>query len=126
MIIRIVMAIVIGLIICSNPISVSAAENSALFLHKTPFEYPGEAAKNNWEGKVTLLISITNEGTVSDVKIQESSGYEILDDAAKDNVKKWRFIPARNQDNQSIASEMPLDVSFYLNKKATYIYDALG
>jgi protein TonB len=108
------MAIVIGLMICSNTILVSAAESSALIIHQTPFEYPREAAKNNWEGKVTLLISITNKGNVSEVIIQKSSGYEILDDAAKDNVKKWRFIPARNQDNQSIASEMPLDVSFYL------------
>lgn len=114
MIIRIVMAIVIGLMIYSNPILVSAAERSALAIHKTPFEYPSEAAKNRWEGKVTLLISINNEGTVTEVVIQKSSDYEILDDAAKDNVKNWRFIPARNQDNQTIASVMPLDVLYYL------------
>jgi protein TonB len=35
------------------------------------------------------------EGRAGEVKLQSSSGYEILDNAAIQTVKTWKFAPAR-------------------------------
>ncbi len=44
--------------------------------------YPIEARRNNIEGQLRMLVAIQADGTIREVKILESSGYSILDDAA--------------------------------------------
>jgi protein TonB len=47
------------------------------------------------EGKVLLKVFVSREGGVLNIEISQSSGYEILDNAALEAVKNWRFVPAR-------------------------------
>ena len=55
--------------------------------------YPRLAERRGWTGTVVLLIDVTVDGTVSGVRIESSSGYDILDQAAVTAVRGWRFRP---------------------------------
>lgn len=51
--------------------------------------YPLRAIENNWQGKSVLLVKIIN-GKTSDVIIEETSGYQILDSSAIRAIKKLK------------------------------------
>lgn len=57
--------------------------------------YPLVARRMGYHGKVVLNVEVLAEGKAGQVLLQESSGYEILDKAALQTVKTWRFSPAR-------------------------------
>lgn len=58
-----------------------------------PPAYPRLAERRGWTGTVVLLIDVAADGSVSDVTIESSSGYEVLDEAAVSAVRGWRFQP---------------------------------
>ena len=53
--------------------------------------YPLIARINKWEGQVILHATLNTEGKVVNVVIQTSSGYEVLDKAAVNAIKKWEI-----------------------------------
>jgi len=57
--------------------------------------YPLIARKRGYQGVVILKVKVLKDGTVGEIKIKKSSGYKILDKAAVEEVKKWKFIPAK-------------------------------
>jgi len=50
--------------------------------------YPPIARKMGWEGRVLLSITLREDGSLKDVKVLESSGYQVLDKNAVDTVKR--------------------------------------
>jgi protein TonB len=44
--------------------------------------YPPQARDAGWEGNTKMSLNIACDGTLKEVKILQSSGYKILDDAA--------------------------------------------
>jgi TonB family protein len=58
-------------------------------------EYPSAAKKAGLEGKVYLKILIDLKGVVSQVQVVKSSGAAILDSAAVNTAKKYKFAPAK-------------------------------
>ena len=59
-------------------------------------EYPGSEIRLGHEGTVLLALQILPNGRVGDVRIEESSGYARLDDAAAREARKWRMQPGTN------------------------------
>lgn len=57
--------------------------------------YPQLARQRGVQGMVLVNVVVKTDGTPADVIVTRSSGYEILDVAALDAVKQWRFIPAK-------------------------------
>jgi protein TonB len=58
--------------------------------------YPGTALRNRYQGTVLVEIMVDGSGAVSSAKVQKSSGFPTLDDAALDVVKnRWRFPPGK-------------------------------
>ena len=57
--------------------------------------YPETARENGWEGVVMLSVSVGAGGEALSVSISKSSGHGLLDAAAVDAVRRWRFEPAR-------------------------------
>ena len=55
-------------------------------------KYPRKARKLGYEGKVTLEMNINQDGLIYNVNVGQSSGYEILDNAAIEATKKFRPI----------------------------------
>ncbi len=60
-------------------------------------EYPAIAVRWGWEGAVHLKFKILKNGHVDEVKIIKSSGYPIMDNAAKSTVETWKF-PKQKKD----------------------------
>lgn len=57
------------------------------------FEYPLIAQRHNWQGKVIIGFKITREGSIENIQISQSSGFNILDQAAIDSLKKIGQLP---------------------------------
>ncbi len=82
-------------------------------LHNDPPPYPEAAAQLGEEGTVTLLVHIDPTGTPLKVDVQESSGYELLDRAARQAVARWHFHPAQNN-GIGVESDMPVRIRFVM------------
>ena len=57
--------------------------------------YPLIARKKGWEGRVLIQAEIDRKGNVSKIRVLESSGFKILDNASLETLKKWKFTPAK-------------------------------
>ncbi len=78
-------------------VSGTQSQDAAWFTNNAPPSYPAVALTNRWSGTVWLRISIDESGTVTDVKIERSSGYPVLDSAAIEAVSRWRGTPAHRE-----------------------------
>jgi len=57
-----------------------------------PPQYPAVALRNHYQGTVVIEFTVDASGTISSAKVQKSSGYPVLDEAALEVVKtRWRF-----------------------------------
>lgn len=57
--------------------------------------YPMVARRMGFHGKVILNVEVLAEGKAGQVLLHQSCGHDILDNAALQTVKTWRFTPAR-------------------------------
>ncbi|MDA0262272.1 MAG: energy transducer TonB [Proteobacteria bacterium] len=53
--------------------------------------YPRIARERGWQGRVILEVAIAHNGIVDRAEVGESSGYRVLDLAALQAVRRWRF-----------------------------------
>lgn len=67
----------------------------AEYLHNPKPPYPTAAVRMGYQGLVLLDIEVLADGSVGDVQLLKSSGFKILDNAAMQAVKMWRFRPGR-------------------------------
>ena len=74
-------------------------------------EYPGLATRRRWQGEVLLRALIDAQGDVARVAVESSSGYDILDQAALETVRHWKFHPAYDG-QQEVPHEVCLPVRF--------------
>ncbi len=86
---------------------------NAAYLNNPPPAYPPMARRMGEEGKVVLRVFVTPQGTAGEVHIQTSSGSPLFDDAAREAVRQWRFVPARQGDS-SIAAWVQVPIVFRL------------
>ncbi len=86
----------------------------AISLHNTPPAYPISARCKGVEGEVLLAVSVTKEGNAKEVLVSRSSGYAILDKAARDSISNWHFIPARSG-NEIVEAQIEIPVKFQLD-----------
>ena len=64
------------------------------YLRNPPPPYPAEAKRKKHEGVVQLRVVVGATGKAESVTLLKSSGYRMLDDSARDAVRKWKFHPA--------------------------------
>lgn len=76
-------------------------------------KYPLESRKNKEEGTVCLFLKIDENGAVVSVNIEKSSGYSLLDAAAKEAVLNARFNPAKSG-SKRVASTAQISLNFTL------------
>jgi protein TonB len=65
------------------------------YLYNPPPQYPWQARRMGIEGRVVLHVEILQNGNSGRIEIRQSSGHELLDQAAIKAVGGWRFDPAR-------------------------------
>jgi periplasmic protein TonB len=76
-------------------------------------EYPAAAKRRRQAGQVILLVQVSAGGVPMQVRVATGSGFELLDDAARDAVQNWKFVPAR-RNGQAIAAELQVPIMFQL------------
>jgi TonB family protein len=57
-------------------------------------QYPSSARREGKEGRVLLRVLVDEEGRTKTIEVNTSSGHDLLDRAASEAIKKWRFVPA--------------------------------
>ena len=77
--------------------------------------YPRFAREQGWEGTAVLRVTIDDDGKVSAVTSQKSSGFSILDESALHTVKQWRFVPAKNGEF-AVRSVVDIPIRFDLDQ----------
>jgi len=69
-------------------------DHNAAFLNNPLPRYPNAARRRGIEGRVVLNVEVLASGICGQIEILQSSGHELLDDAALEAVRHWHFIPA--------------------------------
>lgn len=70
------------------------AREGANYLKNPRPAYPLKAKRDGLSGTTLLRLWVQPSGKPGAVTVQKSSGHEVLDDAAKEAVSKWAFVPA--------------------------------
>jgi len=83
---------------------------------KRYFNYPKLAVKKNIQGEVTLGFRIETNGNIVDIYIAKSSGYAMLDRAAKNSLKKVQFIPLADATINKVLVNLQLPVIYQLQE----------
>lgn len=68
---------------------------SAEYLNNPAPTYPRLSRRLGEQGKVLLRVRVTVEGRAAQIIEAQSSGSTRLDEAARQAVRQWRFVPAQ-------------------------------
>jgi protein TonB len=99
--------------------TIRTKSNPGYFQNQPP-KYPQLAKQMHQEGLVTLMVEVDQKGMPVKVEVKQSSGYQLLDRAALEAVRRWRFQPERIGDIP-IESKVTVPIRFRLeesNKKS--------
>jgi protein TonB len=102
-----------------RPKPVAAAKTAnvpqPVVIRNTPPIYPETARRAGWEGRVTVRVEVSADGSPISVALEKSSGYGVLDQAALRAVKGWRFQP-RTIGGVAMAGTVDVPVNFTLSR----------
>lgn len=76
--------------------------------------YPAQARARRLQGTCEILCTIGTDGRVKSLSVDTSSGHELLDDAALDAVRRWRFKPALGANGKPAEDTVLVPVTFRL------------
>lgn len=88
--------------------------------------YPKVAQENGYTGNTKVIIAVTKEGLVDSVFVFRSSGYELLDEAAKEYCNQLLFNPATRNGNpvsSKIAWEIKFNIADVNIDANSYLFD---
>lgn len=96
------------------PAPIVAARFDADYLQNPRPAYPPMSRRLGEQGKVVLRVRVSSQGSPLSVEIKESSGFPRLDEAARNAVERWRFVPAR-QGAEAIEASVLVPLNFTLS-----------
>ena len=92
----------------SRSVPISEGVSDGVVIRRVQPIYPAMARQSRLEGRVVLQATVTEDGTVHDLKVV--SGHPVLARAAQDAVAQWRYRPFRlNGKPVSMPTEIKLD-----------------
>ncbi|NJD26242.1 MAG: energy transducer TonB [Betaproteobacteria bacterium] len=74
------------------------ARYDAAYLNNPSPGYPAASRRLGEEGRVLLRVRVGADGRPLSVDLEKGSNFSRLDEAARDAVTRWRFVPARRGD----------------------------
>lgn len=83
------------------------------YLNNPAPRYPRLSRRKGEEGRVLLRVLVSDVGGAVEVNLEKTSGSHRLDRAAITAVRKWRFIPAR-KNNQALSAYVLVPIKFSL------------
>ena len=87
----------------------------AAYLNNPAPVYPLVARRMGWQGKVVLNVEVLESGLPGQIMLQQSSGHDVLDNAALNSVRTWRFVPARHG-GEPVARRFLVPIPFILHE----------
>ncbi len=97
----------------SAPLPVTQPIFNADYLDNPAPPYPSVARRNGEQGRVILRVLVNTSGSAEEIEVRTSSGFARLDDAARETVRRWKFVPAR-RGPQPVAAWVLIPLSFRL------------
>lgn len=95
--------------------AVTTVSRKVEYLYNPPPDYPPRARRLGLEGEVLVRTRVLPNGECGELVLGQSSGYALLDQAALEAVRTWRFRPARRGDEE-IVSWVEIPVRFRLER----------
>lgn len=95
------------------PVPVTPPLFNADYLRNPPPAYPPLSRRLGEEGRVVLRVLVSPGGEAAEVQLRSSSGYARLDEAAREIVRRWKFVPAKRGEHP-VAAWVLIPVSFKL------------
>jgi periplasmic protein TonB len=80
--------------------------------------YPAAAIRAGQTGVVLLSIYVLEDGRVGDVRVDQSSGFQRLDDSALREARRWRLKPGM-RDGVAVAMWKQIPVTFRLQSSGS-------
>jgi protein TonB len=87
----------------------------AAYLDNPPPAYPPAARRAREQGRVLLRVLVSADGRAITVEVAQGSGSALLDEAAVDAVRRWRFVPARRGD-VAVQAHVQVPIVFSLTR----------
>ena len=98
------------------PEPVVAPDYQAPGLNNPALRYPPVSRRLGEEGKVRLRVLVSVQGEPQTIEIKNSSGYVRLDEAARELVRRWHFLPAR-RGTSTVAGWVEIPIVFKLRSR---------
>lgn len=95
----------------TGPVQVSDLDARAVTI--IPPKYPIESRRRREQGTVVLAVTLDPQGSVASVAISRSSGFDRLDKAALDAVRRWRW-SATMRGGEAVAVRGIVEIPFEL------------
>jgi protein TonB len=89
------------------------AQFDSAYLKNPAPSYPPLSRRMGEQGSILLSVFVNEMGQAQDIRLKQSSGYERLDAAALETVKRWRFVAAK-QEERLVASWVNVPIKFVL------------
>jgi protein TonB len=93
--------------------AVTTPRFNAAYLNNPEPKYPSLSRRLGEEGKVLLKVRVTPDGRAAAVDLEKSSNFDRLDEAARQSVANWRFVPAKRGD-ETVEATVIVPVVFRL------------
>ncbi len=97
----------------SSPPSHTSGLVAARPLKRRAPVYPTLARNKGYEGTSVFIATINPDGTIKDLQLSKTSGHTILDKAAKEALRHWKFTPAK-RNGITVASQLRIPIIFRL------------
>ena len=98
------------------PVADPAPVEASLAYRTAPLTFPPLAIRKKMHGTVMLRVLVDAEGKPTEVVIEKTSGYDLLDKSAREQVlANWRFQPATSQ-GRAVSAWARVPVSFDLRQ----------
>lgn len=92
------------------PAAIVMPSSSAAYLNNPRPSYPSISRRMGEQGKVMLRVFVNAQGQPEQIQIQQSSGFDRLDKAAVDAVRRWKFTPgSRNGVAEAMWNIVPIN-----------------
>jgi len=85
------------------------------YLNNPTPKYPTLSKRAGEQGRTVLRVLVSMAGDAESVGIATSSGFDRLDNAAVDAVRRWRFVPAR-KGGQALSAYVLVPIKFSLDR----------
>jgi len=75
--------------------------------------YPRKAIRKGWEGQTVVAAEILPDGSVGRTALAKTSGHEVLDQAAREAIKDWKF-GTESEQHEAVPQYVDIPVTFKL------------